>query len=53
MILCYLVTEFMPIFMSAEPPAVGQSDRHGRRVAPGSDGAQKHSYAAGMSMGLI
>lgn len=39
--------------MSAEPPAAGQSDRHGGRVAPGSDGAQEHSYAAGTSVDLV
>lgn len=48
-----LVTELNAILMSAEPPALGQSDRHSGCVAAGPDGDQEHSYAAGTSMGLV
>lgn len=39
--------------MSAEPPAVSQSNGLGGRVAPGSDGTQEHSSAAGTPVGFV
>lgn len=39
--------------VSAEPPAVSQSNGLGGRVAPGSDGTQQHSSAAGTPVGFV